>query len=100
MEYRDNESHRQCQAQYQVIVNFRPELRIKMVDNSINVTVGVSIFKPHLYVSDSALQFKTGLRLARASDAKKLKELAVQLASTMVAPINVDQCSRVRLWNP
>ena len=53
-----------------------------MVDDSVNVTVGVSIFKPHLYVSDSALQFKTGLRLARASDAKKLKELAVQLAST------------------
>jgi hypothetical protein len=65
-----------------------------MVDDSVNVAVGVSPFKPHLYASDSALQFKTGLRSARASDAKKLKELAAQLASTTVAPIPIDPRSR------
>ena len=55
MEYRNEESSRQCLAQYQAIVDYNLQLKIKMLDDSANVAKGVGTTKPHIYVSDSAL---------------------------------------------
>ena len=96
MEYRNEESGRQCLAQYQAIVDYNLQLKIKMLDDSANVTKGVGTTKLHIYASDSALQLRAGMRMAQASDANKLKGLAGQLASATRAPIPVDQRSRTR----
>ena len=53
MEHRNEESNRQCRAQYQAIVDFSPQLKVKMVDDSATVAVGVSPFGLHIYASDS-----------------------------------------------
>ena len=53
MEHRNEESNHQCWAQYQAIIDFSPQLKIKMVDDSAAVAVGVSPFRLHIYASDS-----------------------------------------------
>ena len=94
MEYRNKESGHQCLAQYQAIVDYNPQFKIKMLDDSVNVAKEVGTTKLHIYASDSALQLRAGMRTAWASDANKLKGLAGQLASATGAPIPIDQRSR------
>ena len=96
MEYWNKESSCQCLAQYQAIVDYNLQLKIKMVDDKANIAKGVGTIKPHIYASDSALQLRAGMRMARASNTNKLKGLAGQLASVTVAPIPIDQRSRTR----
>ena len=50
-----------------------------MIDESINAVGSVSISKLHIYAPDITLQLKRGMRSAQATDALKLKTLAVQL---------------------
>ena len=66
MEYRNEESSHQCLAQYQAIVDYNPQLKIKMLDDSANVAKGVGTTKPHIYASDSALQLRASAVLALA----------------------------------
>ena len=50
-----------------------------MIDESVDAVGSVSISKLHIYAPDITLQLKRGMRLARATDALRLKTLAVQL---------------------
>ena len=50
-----------------------------MIDESVDAVGSVSISKLHIYVPDITLQLKRGMRSAWATNALKLKTLAVQL---------------------
>ena len=84
-EYRSKELDRQAYAQYRAIIDFNPQLKLQMVNVSVNVASGVSISKLHMYVSDTTLQLKRGMRSVQASNALTVKALAGPLTNQTVA---------------
>ena len=63
-----------------------------MIDESINAVGSVSISKLHIYAPDITLQLKRGMRSARATDALKLKTLAIQLTGQTGDPNSRTSC--------